>query len=101
MPIGQEDHRGVTVAVAIALGRFHEPLDLGLGQVLAGAQVAVGEALGGNCSFYGVWRDQFEVRFAHAFPPSSLLDCSYKNPSRNSVKASTRACTSPRGRRPL
>ena len=61
VPVGHKDHRGVPVAPAVALGRVHQPLDLGLGQVLAGAQLGVGEALRGNCSFYGGWRDQLEV----------------------------------------
>ncbi len=30
-PIGDQDHRGIPVAVAVARGGLHEPLDLGLG----------------------------------------------------------------------
>jgi hypothetical protein len=39
VPVGHKGHGGVAVAVAVALGRVHELLDLGLRQVLAGAQV--------------------------------------------------------------
>ena len=77
VPVGHQDHGGVPVAPAVALGGVHQPLDLGLGQVLAGAQVGVGRALGGDCSIYGGWRDQLEVRLGHVFRPSCADDCSY------------------------
>ena len=51
VPIGHQDHRGVAVAPAIALGGFQQPLDLGLRQVLAGPQVGVAAALHCDCSF--------------------------------------------------
>ena len=46
VPVGHKDHRGVPVAPAVSRGGFHQPLDLGLRQVLAGAQVALGGRLG-------------------------------------------------------
>ena len=70
VPIGHKHHRGVPVAPAVLPGGVHQPLDLGLGQVLAGAQLAVGRPLRGNCSIYGGWRDQPEVPFGHAFARS-------------------------------
>ena len=63
MAVGHKDHGGVALATLVALSRFYQCLDLGR-QVL-GPQLAVGEPLGGNCSFYSGWRDQLEVRFAH------------------------------------
>ena len=42
--VSHEDHRGVAVAIAVAVGNFHEPLDLSLGEVLARPQVAIGGA---------------------------------------------------------
>jgi len=42
-------------------GCLHQPLDLSLGQVFAGAQIAVTAPFWRNCSSYGVWRDQLEV----------------------------------------
>ena len=84
MPVGHKDHRGVPVAPAVSRGGFHQPLDLGLGQVLAGAQVAVGGPLGANCSIYGGWRDQLEVRFGHTFRAPGVTDCSYNGSSSNS-----------------
>jgi hypothetical protein len=59
--VSHQNHRGVPVAVAVFRGGLHEPLDLGLGQVFAGPQIAVTTPFGCNCSFYGVWRDQLEV----------------------------------------
>ena len=76
MPVGHQDHRGVPVAPAVPPGGVHQPLDLGLGQVLAGAQLAVGRPLGGDCSIYGGWRDQPEVPFGHALRAPCLNDCS-------------------------
>ena len=49
VPVGDKHHGGVPVVVAIALRRAHELLDLGRGQVHAGAQVAVAAALGRTC----------------------------------------------------
>jgi len=42
VPVGDEDHGGVAEAPSVALGRFHEPLDLGLGEVLPPPQLGVG-----------------------------------------------------------
>jgi hypothetical protein len=52
--VGHEDHRGIPVAVAVARGGLHQPLDLSLGQVFAGPQVAVPAPSWGNCSFLAV-----------------------------------------------
>ena len=41
MTVSHEDHGGVAVAPAVAVGSFHQPLDLGLSQVFAGAQIGV------------------------------------------------------------
>ena len=55
MPIGNQYHRGVAVAVAIALSGFDQLLNLSLGQVLPAAKLAVWLASWGNCSFLGAW----------------------------------------------
>ena len=64
MPVGDEDYGGVSAAPPVALGRFHDPLDLGLGQVLPPAQLGVGTPPRHDCSFYGGWRDQPEARLS-------------------------------------
>jgi hypothetical protein len=50
VPVGDEDHGGIAVAVAITFGGFDQLLDLGLGQVLALPVSGVGTPTGGNCS---------------------------------------------------
>ena len=48
-------------------------LDLGLGQVLPGPQVAIAASPRGNCSFYDGRRDQLEVPLTHVIgPPRSM-----------------------------
>jgi hypothetical protein len=89
MPIGHKDYSGVPVPPAVALGGRHEPFDLGLRQVLAGAKVPVGTSLGGNCSSYGGWRDQLEMAFSHVFAPPRLLYWSYKTHFWNSWRKKT------------
>src|ERR1700733_8634560 len=79
--------------MAVAPGRRHEPLDLGLGQVLfAGPQLAVGEPPGGKCSYYGGQRDQLEVRFSHVIRPMPRVDCSNKNHFSHSKSIPMRRC---------
>ena len=53
VPIGHEDHRAVAVTPAVSRSGFHQPLDLSLGEVLAGAQRTVGRPLWPDCSVYG------------------------------------------------
>ena len=65
VPIGHEDHGSVPVPPAVLPGGAHQPLDLSLSQVLAGAQVRVGAPPGRDCSFCGGWRDQLEMRLRH------------------------------------
>ena len=62
VPVGRQDHGGVAMPPTVLPGSGHQPFDLGLSQVLAGAQVGVGKPPGRDCSFYGGWRDQLQVR---------------------------------------
>jgi hypothetical protein len=66
------------------------PFDLGLRQVFAGAQVGIGAAGGCDCSYFGGWRDQPEVRFGQGLRPSAENYCSYNGPithSRQAIRA--------------
>ena len=65
MPVANQDHGRVPVPVPIVLCRAHELFHFGLGQVLARAQLRVWAPLWHNCSFFGGWGDQLEVRFSH------------------------------------
>jgi hypothetical protein len=49
--VGYQNHRSVPVAVAVALGGIHKPLDFRFSQILTGPQVAVTAPFGRNCSF--------------------------------------------------
>src|SRR6516162_7054578 len=69
VPKGQQDHGCVAMAPAVVLGRLNQPLDLSLGQVLAGAVRGVGLAdRQSNCAFFGGWTDYFEVVNCNHFP---------------------------------
>jgi hypothetical protein len=61
MPIGQEYHQAIAVAVAIGLGCLNEILDLVGGQVLTGAEISVWWTRRRDCSNFSAWRDQAEV----------------------------------------
>jgi hypothetical protein len=41
MPIGDQDHRGVTMSVPIGAGGFDQPLNLGIGEVFPASQCGV------------------------------------------------------------
>src|SRR5271154_3646560 len=77
MPVSHEDHGGVPMTVSVALGCLDQLFNLGLGQVLPAAELAVRPANWANCSFFGDWRDQLQVRFSHGFRLLAINDCSY------------------------
>ena len=82
--VGRQDHSGVTMPPTVPPSGRHQPLDLGLCQVLAGAEVRIGEPLGHDCSIYDAWRDELQVRLRHVFGPLSVTDCSDNARSSNS-----------------
>src|SRR3974390_3303256 len=55
MPVGEQDHGRVPVAMAVAAGSLHKPFDLTVGQVLPLAVMHVGQATSANCSLYSGW----------------------------------------------
>ena len=62
MPVGEQHHGGVAMTIAVASGRFHELLHLGIGEVLARPRFRIRPALGRptwrNCPFNGGWWNQ-------------------------------------------
>jgi hypothetical protein len=66
MPIGQKHHQRVTVTVLVGLGRLNQLLDLVGREVLAGAQLCIWCALRRDCSIFGSWGDQSQVRICHS-----------------------------------
>jgi hypothetical protein len=64
MPIGDQDHGGVAVAMAVAVGGDNQAVDLGVGEVFAGAELGIASAKRGvapYCPIIGGWRYQREV----------------------------------------
>src|SRR6516225_5318396 len=55
VPVGEQDHGRIPMAMAVAAGSLHEPFDLTLGQVLTLAVMRVGKATAANCSLYRGW----------------------------------------------
>src|SRR5450759_3578567 len=78
MPVSHEDRGGVPVTVAIVLRGLDQLFNLGFGEVLSAAKLAVRPAQRANCSFFGGWRDQLQVRFGHCIRLLAINDCSYK-----------------------
>src|SRR5450759_423325 len=87
MPVSHEDHGGVPVTVAIVLRGLDELFDLALGQVLSAAKLTVWPAPRGDCSFFGGWRHQLQVRFDHRLSPARSRDCAYKTHYRGSMQS--------------
>ena len=75
--IRDQHHGGVTVAVAVLPGGGDQAGNLGIGQVLAGADLGVWLRRGGfgivNCPNNGGWRHQRQMRICHEF--SGLYSC--------------------------
>jgi hypothetical protein len=65
MPVGDQHHRGIAMAVAIGPGDFDEAVDLGVGQVFArpylGIAYPFGRGAGLHCPNNGGSRDQCQV----------------------------------------
>ena len=73
MAVGDQDHGGVAVAIAVLASCRDQPIDLGVGQVLARADLGVALAPLRwsslvNCPINGAWRHQRQMRFYHGFP---------------------------------
>jgi hypothetical protein len=68
--VGYQDHRGVPVTPAVGSGGFQQPLDLGLGQVLAGARrSALGRRFGVTVRFTVPGATNERCDFAICFAP--------------------------------
>jgi hypothetical protein len=62
---GNKDHGCIAVAISIVLGGLDQLLDLGFGQVFAGAILGVRTSTWSNCPFYGGWSNQSEMQVCH------------------------------------
>jgi hypothetical protein len=88
VPVRHEDHQRVAGAVAVAAGGLDEPFHLGVGQVLALAQVPVRRTprrLRSDCPVFSAWRHQPQVRTRHEPRAPRLHDCPETNQKQDSV----------------
>jgi hypothetical protein len=60
------------MAMPIISSRLHEPLNLALGEVLAGPVVGIWQPASGNCSFLVVGALVLDVAFIGIFPSDRL-----------------------------
>jgi hypothetical protein len=65
--IGKQDGNGITMAPTVLPGRVHQPVDLGLFQVLARALLC-------HCYIYRCWSVEIDLLIFHDFPPSMEAD---------------------------
>ena len=79
MAVGDQDHGGVAVAIAVLASCRDQPIDLGVGQVLARADLGVAAPLRWsslvNCPINGGRRHQRQMRFFHGFSGLFRCDC--------------------------
>ena len=64
VPIGDQHHGGVAVAVTVAAGGGDQLVDLGLGQVLAGTDLGIPppeRRLIAYCPIYGAWGNERQM----------------------------------------
>jgi hypothetical protein len=67
MPVGQEHHQRVAVAMTIGFGYLDQPLNLIRSQVLTGTELGIRGPPRRDCAIYSAWRDQAQVRVRHDF----------------------------------
>ena len=66
MSVGDQDHGGVAMAVAIAFGGLGQALHLVVGQILACPQIGVFRPnRHHNCSLFDGWQRGFQGCFGH------------------------------------
>ena len=75
MPVGEQHHGGVAMTIAVASGRFHELLHLGIGEVLSRPRCGIRSSSRRpawlNCPINSRRRDQCQLRFCHLILPFS------------------------------
>jgi hypothetical protein len=86
--VGDEQHRAIAAAIAIAPSCGQELLDLRLGEVLTRAQLAIWSVGRLNCSISGSRCNQPKVFFPQEFRPSVINYCSYNRLTTNGIPSS-------------
>ena len=91
MPVGQQDHGRIAVAIAVAACGLHQPFDLTLSEVFACAVVRVRQSPVLNCSLYRGWCTVLDCRIHGHLTQLLISDSFYNVLYRNSCKASVAA----------
>ena len=71
MPVSQQDHGRITMAISVVLGCLDKTVNLRSRQVLPGPKLRIRTTtlrFHGDCSQNGAWGHQLQVRFHWAFP---------------------------------
>ena len=94
VPVGDQHHGGVAVAIAVLAGGSDQASDLAIGEVLARADLGVASPRGGsgdrNCPNNGGWRHQRQMRICHGFSGFSSCYCPYNGPSWDTAQGEKR-----------
>ena len=94
MAVGDQDHGGVAVAIAVLASCRDQPIDLGVGQVLARADLGVAAPLRWsslvNCPINGGRRHQRQMRFFHGFSGFSAATVPINDCSRDTAQGEKR-----------
>jgi len=91
VPVGDQHHGGIAVAVAIPRGDRDQPGNFAISEVLAGADLGVTFAARGvpaiaNCPNNGGWRHQRQMRICHDYSRLSSCYCPKYDPSRDTAQ---------------
>src|SRR5262249_17375426 len=95
VPVGDQHHGGIAVAVAIPPGCIDQAGNLAISEVLAGADLGVTFAARGvpaiaNCPNNGGWGPQRQLRICHDYSRLSSCNGPKQDPSRESTKGEKR-----------
>ena len=98
MPVGQQHHGGIAVAVPVGLGRLRQALATSASVRYSRVRnSAFGRRSGvATVRFYSGWRYQFEVRLCHGFPRSCPINCSNNSSFTNSQQGKFQTKQRPR-----
>jgi hypothetical protein len=92
VPVGNQDHGRVPVAMAVALHGIDQCLDLVGREVFAGPQVGVGTAPRHNCPIYDGCPHYLQVRFSHENFPLQSNNCQNNTRNTDSKQATVKPC---------
>jgi hypothetical protein len=78
MPVGDQHHGGVAMAVAIGPGGFDEPVDLGVGQVFARPHLGIAYPFGWSAAWLAPVLGSCAGPAELALSPPTRRDCAHR-----------------------